>query len=179
VLTLDETKKCLDWLQVHSRTLAWFVLSTFVGLRPEEAEQTTWKDINFTEQWVKVEAQTTKVRQRRVIYPMPMAMEWLQRAKELESDLPLDAQTRRRHGRILREVLGWKHWKKDVTRHTAASMWLSACGSTATVATALGNSESVLRKNYMALVTKTEAHDFWQLLPKKRGKKNETKSRLK
>jgi integrase len=175
VLTFEETQKCLDWLQVHSRSLAWFALSTFVGLRPEEAEQTTWKDINFKEGWVKVEAQTTKVRQRRVVYPLPMAMKWLQRAQKLKSDLPLDPQARRRHGKLLREVLGWKHWKKDVTRHTAASMWLATCGSTATVATALGNSESILRKNYMALVTKTEAQAFWQLLPRKWAKDNKTK----
>ena len=168
VLTLEETTRCLDWLRVQSRIMAWFILSTFVGLRPEEAEQTTWNDINFAEGWVKVEAQTTKVRQRRVVYPMPMAMDWLQRAKELKSDLPLDAQARKRHCKLLRAVLGWKQWKKDVTRHTAASMWLSESGSAAAVSTALGNSESILRKNYMALVTKTEAQAFWQLLPRNR-----------
>ena len=164
VLTVEETKKCLDWLKKNPRALAWFVLSTFVGLRPEEAEQTTWRDINFSEGWIKVEAQTTKVRQRRVMYPMPMALAWLRRAKQLQSELPLNSQGRKRHCLRLREVLGWKAWKKDVTRHTAASMWLASCGSAAAVAVALGHSESILRKNYMALVTKTDAKRFWSIL---------------
>ena len=47
--------------------------------------------------------------------------------------------------------------------HTCASMWLASSGSAATVATALGHSESVLRKNYMALVTQAEAAKFWAL----------------
>jgi integrase len=52
-----------------------------------------------------------------------------------------------------------------VTRHTAASYWLAETGSTTQVAEALGHSEDVLRRNYMALVTKAEAQEFWQLLP--------------
>ena len=65
----------------------------------------------------------------------------------------------------LRAVLGWKAWKHDCTRHTAASNWLAECRSAADVATSLGNSETVLRKHYMALVTKKDAEKFWQLTP--------------
>jgi integrase len=161
IFTLAEVKKCLDWLKLNPRSLAWFALSTFAGLRPEEAEQTTWRDINFTEGWIKVEAQTTKVRQRRVVYPLPCAMDWLAFAKKKKSILPLSLKQRTKDRKKLRAVLGWKAWKQDVTRHTAASMWLAHSGSTAAVATALGHSESVLRKNYMALVTKAEAEKFW------------------
>ena len=163
VMTLKEVEKCLGWLKANPRSLAWFVLSTFAGLRPEEAEKTRWKEIHFKEGWIRVEAQTTKVRQRRVVYPKPMAIEWLKRAKRLKSTLPLTVKTRTRDRKILRAVLGWKSWKQDVTRHTCASMWLADCGSAADVATALGHSESVLRKHYMALVTKTDAAKFWSL----------------
>ena len=38
-------------------------------------------------------------------------------------------------------------------------------GNAAQIATALGHSENVLRKNYMALVTKNEAQAFWRLKP--------------
>ena len=65
----------------------------------------------------------------------------------------------------MRQVLDWPAWKQDVTRHSAASFWLAQCGSTATVSTELGHSESVLLKNYKALVTKTEAAAYWALLP--------------
>lgn len=163
VLTVTETRTVLDWLKLNPRSLAWFILSTFVGLRPEEAEKTAWSAISFKEGWIRVEAQTSKIRQRRVVYPMPMAMIWLKQAKKLKAKLPLAPWARRLDRIALTEVLGWSEWKQDVTRHTCASMWLADCGSAATVATALGHSEGTLRKNYMALVTKADAAKFWGL----------------
>ena len=165
ILTHDETTKCLGWLKQNPRSLAWFALSTFAGLRPEEAEKTTWKEINFDESWIRVEAQTTKVRQRRVVYPLPMAMTWLERAKKLKSKLPLTIKTRKADRNAMRTLLGWKEWKQDCTRHTCASMWLAHTGSAEKVATALGHSENILRKHYMALVTKADAEKFWNLSP--------------
>ena len=58
-------------------------------------------------------------------------------------------------------VRGTNRWR--VRRHSAASYWLADCGSAATVATALGHSDSVLKKHYMALVTKADAEKFWKL----------------
>ncbi|HOC00269.1 MAG TPA: hypothetical protein PKM43_16185 [Verrucomicrobiota bacterium] len=166
ILTVEQTKKCLDWLDAERwRVLGWFVLTSFAGLRPEEAEKTSWHHINFDENWIRVEAQTTKVRQRRVVYPHPTAMAWLGHAKMRGAELPLHRQARRRAIRMLRTLLGFAHWPKDVTRHTAASYWLADTGSATQVAEALGHSEDVLRKNYMALVTQAQAQEFWNLLP--------------
>ena len=166
ILTLEQVKQCLEWLDAkRSRAFAWFVLTSFAGLRPEEAEQTSWDHINFDEGWIRVEAQTTRVRQRRVVYPHTAAMAWLRRARLQGAELPLPRPARRRAIRMLRELMGFPHWPKDVTRHSAASYWLADTGSTARVAEALGHSEEGLRQNYMALVTKAQAQEFWQLLP--------------
>lgn len=165
ILSVEQTEKLLKWLKKHPRSLAWFVLSTFAGLRPEEAAKTSWNEIHFDEGWIRVEAQTTKVRQRRVVYPLPMVMDWLKLAKRLKSKLPVNARMLKLDRKRFRKIAGFEQWPKDVTRHTAASMWLANCGSAATVATALGHSESVLRKNYMALVTKVDAERFWALVP--------------
>lgn len=163
ILSIPETKKCLDWLAANPRLLAWFALSTFAGLRPEEAEKTRWQDIHLDEGWIRVEAQTTKVRQRRIVYPLPTALRWLREAQKLRSWLPLARKTRIKEMQRLRAVLGWAHWKQDVTRHSAASYWLAHTGEAAKIATALGHSESVLRRNYLALVTKVGAGKFWAL----------------
>ena len=166
ILTVEQTKKCLEWLETErSRAFGWFVLTTFAGLRPEEAEKTSWKEIDFQEGWIRVEAQTTKVRQRRVVYPHATALLWLQRAKERSAELPIARQPRRRAIRGLRNLLGVEKWPKDVTRHSAATYWLAETGNAAQIASALGHSENVLRKNYMALVTKNEAQAFWRLKP--------------
>ena len=165
ILKLKEIRSCLKWFKKHPRSMAWFVLSSFAGLRPEEAAKTTWAMINFAEGWIRVEAQTSKIRQRRVVYPPPMALAWLQAAKKSKAALPLPPQQLKRARKQLRALLRWKKWKHDCTRHTAASYWLAHAGSTATVATALGHSESILRKHYMALVTKADAEKFWKLAP--------------
>ena len=165
VLTLKETIALLTWLLENPRLLGWFCLSTFAGLRPEEAEKTTWRDVNFEEGWIRVRAQTSKVRQRRVFYPKPVVFDWLRVVRDRGCELPVGKTER---GNLLKDqlrgVVGWPEWKKDVTRHTAASMWFTVA-STDDVTKGLGHSESILREKYMALVTKTDAEKFWQLTP--------------
>jgi len=165
IFTLQQVESALTWLKKNPRSLAWFILSTFAGLRPEEADATKWEDIHFAEKWIRIEAQTSKLRQRRIVYPLPMVFDWLKLAKKRKSSLPLIRSTRFLDLRELRAPLCIAKWPKDVTRHSAASYWLAACGSAATVATALGHSESVMRKNYMALVTKADAEKFWAISP--------------
>ena len=118
------------------------------------------------EGWIRVEAQTSKVRQRRVVYPLPMVFDWLKLVKKSEQPLPVGRNARSKNLEKLRAVIGWKEWKKDVTRHSCASYWLSATGNASTVATALGHSEAMLRKHYMALVTKADAEKFWAISAK-------------
>ncbi len=124
IFTVRQAARCLAILRRRDpRGLAWFVLSTLCGLRPEEAERTTWDAIQIDngEAHVRVEAQTSKIRQRRIATPLPAAVSWLRIAREAGSELPLTWQVRRRTMRRLRDALGWEVWPKDVTRHTAAS----------------------------------------------------------
>lgn len=166
ILTTKEVEKVLKWLLANPRSLAWFALTTFAGLRPEEAQKTRWKDINFKEGWIRVEAQTTKVRQRRIVYPLPIALEWLRRAKRLKSELPLTPKKQLLDRKEMRAAIGWAQWKQDVTRHSAASYWLASDSSAAHVAEMLGHSEKTLKSHYKALVTKVEAVKFWAMVAK-------------
>lgn len=164
VLTVEQMKRCMEALNAPKWRfgLPWFVLSTFCGLRPEEAEKTTPADINAGEGWIRVAAQTSKVRQRRVVYPLPCASKLLASVYR-SGGMPISPNARRRVLWRLREVLGLSGWPKDITRHTAASYWLAHCGSAATVAEALGHSESTLKRHYKALVTRDQAEQFWKL----------------
>lgn len=168
IFTVRQTARCLATLRRKDpRGLAWFVLSTFCGLRPEEAERTTWDSIQIDggEAHVRVEAQTSKIRQRRIVTPLPAAVTWLRIAKESGSALPLTHPSRRRTIRRLRDALGWQVWPKDVTRHTAASYWLAKDGNPLAVAEQLGHSVAQLKSHYKALVTRDDAERFWRLIP--------------
>lgn len=171
VFTIKQVETAIEWLKEHAPAgLPWFVLSTFCGLRPEEAEKTTKHDIHFQEGFVRIEAQTTKVRQRRVVYPRSEAMACLKGALRRGS-LPLSNGERRwiLSGRpSLRDALGFTVWPKDITRHTAASYWLASEVSIAHVAEMMGNSETVLKSHYKALVTRVQAVEFWEMAAKVR-----------
>jgi len=179
VFTVKQFETAVKWLKKNSpECLPWFALSTVCGLRPEEAEKTRKADIHFKEGFVKVEAQSTKVRQRRVVYPKKEALAFLKWAVK-KGSLPLDPQIRKRmiagcphrtkkgivRSKGLRHALGFKKaWPKDITRHTAASYWLASDGSAAHVAEMLGHSEKTLKTHYKALVTRSEAEEFWEVV---------------
>lgn len=162
--TPEQVGKALRWLKTNEPAgLAWFVLSTHCGLRPEEGEKTNPKrDLNFKERLIRVEAQTTKVRQRRVVYPRKEALRLLRWALKNGGELPLSPQKRKRILQKLRAVLGFKEWPRDITRHTAASYWLPL-STTAHVAEMLGHSEKVCKKDYKAVKTINEAKEFWRI----------------
>jgi len=167
VFTLSELKLALAWVKSPAGQALgpWLVLSTFCGLRPDEAASVGREQINFKEGWIKVEAATSKVRQRRVVYPRPEAMRLLAAVvRPVPNEIRLPASTRRRVLRRLREHLGWAAWPKDVTRHTAASLWLAVEPDVAKVAAMLGNSPGVLLKHYKAVMTKAEAVRMWKLI---------------
>jgi site-specific recombinase XerC len=167
IFTPFQFGKAVLWLRRRRpRALGWFVLSTCCGLRPEEAEKTEPKrDINFDEGYIKVEAQTTKIRQRRVVYPRSEAMALLKVALEV-AELPLDKQPRIRALTALRKPLHFERWPKDITRHTAASYWLAIEPDAARVAEMLGHSEKTLKRDYKALVTQVGARMFWSAVKK-------------
>ena len=58
-----------------------------------------------------------------------------------------------------------KSWVRDYTRHTAISYRVRQTGDIHTTATWAGNSPSIIRTNYLGLVTGTEAANFWNIMP--------------
>lgn len=164
ILSIEQVKQCLTFLKRERPDgLLWFILTCLCGLRPEEAQGTSKPDINVKEGWIIVEAQTTKVRQRRVVYPRPEAMSLLSRSLK-KGKLPLNQVTRRRIMRKLRDRLGLKEWPKDSTRHSAISYWLPMGANIAQVAEMVGNSESIIKAHYKAIVTRDMAKQFWKMI---------------
>lgn len=162
IFTPMQVARCLAWLRRNPRGMGWFVLSTFYGLRPEEAMQTVKGNINRQSGIVVVDQQTTKVRQRRVVEcPHPKALELLNLALDLKCELPIRGQPIKRMRHRLMAVLKWTEWPKDITRHTAASYWLALKPNADYVAEQLGNSPRVLKRNYKALVLPQAAQKFW------------------
>lgn len=166
ILTIPECARALVHTRRHlPKLLPWLVLGLFGGLRPEEADQVTFAHIDFDRGTVRVDAMTSKVRQRRIVHLLPAALEWLRLAKASGGELPIARNTRRRSQRALRDRLRLKQWPADVLRHTAASNWLALWQDAGKVANELGNSAGILLSHYRELVYKDVAERFWALMP--------------
>jgi integrase len=161
-LTDADAIKMLKYVrQTLPGMVPWFSLALFAGLRPEEADQVTWKKIDVKAKTVVIDPQT-KIRNARTVHLEPVAVAWL----KLGGDLPLTQAVRRRALRKVRDHMGWEEWPKDILRHTCASHWIALKKSYGSVAIEMGNSENILRKHYRAEVAQADCKKFWALTPK-------------
>jgi len=167
IFTVRQCMRILVWTRRHRPdALGIIVLGLLCGLRPEESEQITWADIDLVNGFIRIDAVVSKVRQRRIVKPMPSAIAWLRHAKELAGALPMKHQRRRRFLRRLREYLRLRKWPQDILRHTCASYWLAEWQDAGKIAHELGNSAGILLRHYRELVPRERASVFWSIFPK-------------
>lgn len=157
ILTPDQCGKALAWA-LDKPLLPWLVLGLLCGLRPEEADQTTAKHFDKKNGWLTVDAQASKIRQRRVVHLHKQAIDWLKRCEP--KHFGLTRVTRRRWQRKLRVELGLEKWPQDVLRHTFASFTMAEVQDAGRVAAEMGNSVSVLMRSYRELMTKQTAKQY-------------------
>ena len=168
VLSVEEATLVMEHTATHMPGfLPWLTLALFAGIRPEEADRLEWPSVDLERGIVTLDAEGSKVRSRRLVHLKANAVEWLR----LGGDLPLSKPVRVRYQRLLRKLLGWPVWKKDVLRHSAASYWLASDPDAPRIALELGNSPSILMTHYRSLVTDERANAFWAILPSKEVKK--------
>lgn len=170
ILTVKEARQALEFsYDSMPDFIPWLALALFAGIRPEEIDRMNWDNVDLKRAMVTLDALGTKVRARRIVHLKPVAVDWL----KLGGRLPLPRMTRIRCLRRLRELFGWKAWKKDCLRHTCASCWLASDPDAGRVAMELGNSVGVLHRHYKELISAEVAKEFWALSPEKCTKKQE------
>ena len=142
----------------------------FAGLRSAECDRLTEAHIKTEHGVIEVTAQNAKTRARRLVTIQPNLAEWL----KLGGALPLhDVNNRMRlFTAQLRQLdstaLASKGvpWLHNVTRHSFCSYHLAQFESAAKTALEAGNSEEMLFRHYRALVTKSDAAAFWNIVPR-------------
>jgi integrase len=162
ILTVEEATAILG--HVPSAGRAWFILALFAGIRPEELDRIGWDAVDLGAGVVRIDAEVSKVRQRRLVHLRLGVAEALKQTKERGAALPLTSITRRRMLRKVRDAMGWAAWPQDVLRHTATSYWLAVEPDAARLALELGNSPAMIFRHYRELVRREEAERFWGLV---------------
>lgn len=165
ILTPEQAERLMDFaMRRYPRSLAFFTLALFAGIRPQELEAVTWENVGTG--IVTVDAAASKVRQRRIVHLNENAIEWLAFARELGSLLPFGINKRVRTLQKAAVHLGFEGgWCQDILRHSCASYWLATRNDVGAVSRELGNSPTILLNHYFELVTSESAAAFWSIRP--------------
>lgn len=165
ILTPEQAERLMEWaMRRYPKSLAFFTLALFAGIRPQELEAVTWENVGAG--IVTVDAAASKIRQRRIVHLNENAIEWLAFAREIGSLLPFGINKRVRTLQKAAVHLGFEGgWCQDILRHTCASYWLAISDNCGLVARELGNSPTILLNHYYELVTAADAALFWNLRP--------------
>lgn len=147
----------------------YFVLATFAGIRPSinGGEITRMGKLKNRDRIVDLKAgviritpDIAKTKDVRQIVIQPNVAAWLARYP-LDKFLIVPANA----FDMLQEVRKKFAIGHDVLRHTFISMHVAKYRSMGDTALQAGNSESMIKKHYLNLVTPAEAEEFWQIVP--------------
>jgi hypothetical protein len=159
-ITADESAALMEHVAAteNGKHARFFALALFAGIRPEgELRKLKETDIDLTHNVIKIRREVSKVHQARQITIQPNLREWLTKY----ADQPLNTITEHAY-RAIKAKLAAGH---DILRHTFCSNHLHVSGSLAETALEAGNSEKILRSNYVNRTTKGEAGKFWAIVP--------------
>lgn len=165
ILTVDECRQLLKLTREHHpQGLAWVVLGLFAGIRPGELDRLGWQSVRVARGIVLIDAEASKVRQRRIVPLEPVCAEWLRVCRGAR--LPIPHSTRRRMTRDLARRMGWDSWPADILRHTAASYLIAHHQDAGKVALWLGNSAPILMRHYREIVSRQAAQEWMGITPR-------------
>lgn len=147
----------------------YVAIALFAGLRPGEAEQLKWENINFETETIEVLGHTSKTRDTRYVRMEPTLVKWLKPLRK--SSGRMVGGNFRKEWESIRKAAGYDplqpetRWVADILRHTYASYWLALHQNRAQLAELMGNSVDVIRRHYRCPISEADAKHFWGLSP--------------
>ncbi len=168
VFTVAETKDLLRALEgsPHREALLPYALvSLFAGLRPDEARQLDWSQVNFKTKSIHVLAHTSKTRESRFVPMTKTLITWL-RPFAQDAGLIIGVNHRKRWQAVTWKATHYgREWPVDVMRHSFGSYSLAVHPNRAELAEVMGNSAKVIGQHYRRPILKAEAKRYWALKP--------------
>jgi integrase len=132
------------------------------GLRTCEAERLVWREVRLGKRLIEVLPENAKNTGRRRLVPIhPALMTWFRKAEFAPDDhvCPQDVRIDNLAKRVKRKGV---KWVKNGLRHSYGSYRCAVVKSAAQVALEMGNSESIVRSNYLDYVERSAATKWFQ-----------------
>jgi integrase len=157
--------------------LSWLVLGGLVGLRPYEVLRLEWTGIHFQTREIRIEPGWTKTHRARVIPLEANALAWLKliaaHTKEKAGRvMPSESTWNNRWQRWRQEEdaplpLAWWVGKDDILRHSYGTYRAAILRNSHNLAEEMGNSVTMVRTYYDAVVSPSVAKLWWRIRPAK------------
>ncbi len=166
-LTVAEAEALMRHVENHAdgAMVRYFALALFAGLRTGPTGELHKlarhpdrdKLIDLENGVIKITPEISKTGQKRQVMIRPNLRAWLERsAPEI---LP------KNHDRLVKTIRAEMKLTHDVLRHSFFSYHIAAFRSVGDAALEGGNSESVIRRHYLNMGTRTEGEAFWRIAP--------------
>lgn len=163
------------------KLLPFFAIGAFAGLRSQEIMRLDWSDLRFEQGFIEVAAAKAKTASRRLVPLLPVLAAWLLPLRKpsgnvvgyTRNDVLCEARQRFcktgiKQGKKAIEF----QWKPNALRHSYASYRLADIKDAARVALEMGNSPSMLFRNYRELVTDEQAKEWFSIFPSAPAKRD-------
>ncbi len=167
ILRATEAAALMKYVEEHheARLVPFVALALFAGIRPtwpdgEISRITVEKDFIWEANVIRLAGADTKTGRPREVAISDNLRAWLT-AYPIK-DFPIIPPNFRKLYLALRKRFDLGY---DVLRHTYCSMLVGVDNSVAKAALQAGNSEAVLWANYLHLVQREEAAEFWKIMP--------------
>ena len=170
ILTVAEITEFMRHAETYQggRWALFFALAAFAGIRPGQrhGEMRKLHDLgpaNFIDMRngvIRIEPEIAKTTDLRRITIQPNLMEWLLRYPPKTT--PLIPSRSNAQYALARKAFRMTH---DILRHSFISYHVARFNSLGKTALEAGNSERIIRKHYLDMVTDKEADEFWRILP--------------
>ena len=146
----------------RARIIPYLALGYFAGLRPQnELSNLDWKNIDFSDQTIRVDPATAKKRRQRYVTMSDNLVEWLAPYVRKSGKIGFS----RFIFRAVRKAAGVE-WPKDVMRHCFGTYHSAMYEDNAKTSAQMGHSRtSELFKSYKNLVKRSAAEEYWKIAP--------------
>jgi integrase len=179
ILTAEQVRELFAFLESYAGPLRcncrpgylvpYFALATFAGIRPSTRNGELFKlhavpdknrVIDEAIGVIRLTPEITKTNSLRQITIQPNLASWLKRYPV--ADWPLMADNMPDHVSPVRKRFNLSN---DVLRHTFVSMHVAKFKSLGATAMEAGNSEAIIKRHYLNMVSPAEAESFWKIEP--------------
>jgi len=183
ILSVDQTARLLK--SCDPDTIPAVAIAAFCGIRQAEIARLDWSKVDLDEKIISVDADIAKTGSRRVVHIPDCAIHWLApHAKDRGKVMPTDFRIlfdrvrvragfkpsfSKRRDAVLQTLLQGKvklePWPANCLRHSAISYRVAQCKDIGLVATAAGNSPSMIHSHYLELVKPSAADAYFKITP--------------